>query len=73
MPRERKKKLSLRREWCKGCGICVAFCPTQVLGLDAEEKILILNDGACTECGLCERRCPDFAIELLDLPKEERP
>jgi len=22
--------------WCKGCGLCVAFCPTEVLALDAK-------------------------------------
>ena len=28
----------IRREWCKGCGICVAFCPKSVLELDDDEK-----------------------------------
>ncbi|MEZ4602819.1 MAG: 4Fe-4S binding protein [Desulfobacterales bacterium] len=29
----------MERSWCKGCGICVAFCPKQVLELDAEGKV----------------------------------
>jgi 2-oxoglutarate ferredoxin oxidoreductase subunit delta len=67
MARKKKKKLLLRRDWCKGCGICVAFCPTEVLGLDAETRIVILDEARCTACRLCELRCPDFAIELVDL------
>lgn len=71
MPRKRKKKIVVRREWCKGCRICVEFCPEDVLGLDLEDKIVVLNEEACTSCRLCELRCPDFAIELRDLTPEE--
>ena len=70
MPRKKKKRLLLHREWCKGCGICIAFCPTQVLALDGDDKCSIANEAACTECRLCELRCPDFAIELVPLPAE---
>lgn len=70
MPKKKKKKLVIHREWCKGCAICVEFCPTQVLALDDEGKNTIANDAACTECRLCELRCPDFAIELVPLPAE---
>jgi len=28
----------INREWCKGCGICVAFCPKKVLELDEIAK-----------------------------------
>ncbi|MBN1334627.1 MAG: 4Fe-4S binding protein [Deltaproteobacteria bacterium] len=71
MARVKKKRLLLRREWCKGCNICVAFCPTHVLGLDEENRIQILDESRCIECYLCEWRCPDFAIELVDLASEE--
>ncbi len=70
--KKRKKTLLLRPEWCKGCNICVEFCPTHVLALDADMKVVIVDDEACTECGLCEMRCPDFAIELVPLPEEAR-
>ena len=61
-----KKKLVLDPSWCKGCGICVAFCPKQALEL-AEEKVRLKSDGQCVLCGQCELRCPDYAIWLEDL------
>jgi len=48
---------------CKGCGICVAFCPKQVLTLE-NEKAVIKNIEDCIGCGQCELRCPDSAIYL---------
>ena len=59
-----KKKLHLYRDWCKGCGICVAFCPKNILELDKDEKITAPRMDDCTFCGLCELRCPDFALEV---------
>lgn len=47
---------------CKGCGICVEFCPKKVLALNEVEKIEAVNEEACIACRQCEMRCPDFAI-----------
>ena len=46
---------------CKGCEICVAFCPKKVLALK-NGKVVAVNSDACVKCRLCEYRCPDFAI-----------
>ena len=32
------KEHLINRDWCKGCGICVAMCPKKVLELDDEDK-----------------------------------
>lgn len=53
----------INRLWCKGCGICVAFCPKKALALDPEGKAAWSSD-LCVACGMCERYCPDLAIEL---------
>ena len=66
----RKKQLELRTAWCKGCGICVAFCPKQVLELDELGKVVDKNAAACISCGQCELRCPDFAIQVVKKEKE---
>ncbi|WP_443942528.1 4Fe-4S binding protein, partial [Phascolarctobacterium faecium] len=47
---------------CKGCGICVAFCPKQVLAISEIEKVEVVAEDKCIQCGQCETRCPDFAI-----------
>jgi 2-oxoglutarate ferredoxin oxidoreductase subunit delta len=54
----------INREWCKGCGICVALCPKKVLDLDDEEKVIVSKAQNCICCRLCELRCPDLAIEV---------
>ncbi len=56
---------------CKGCGICVALCPEQVLELkfpDAKCHVARIQD--CIGCLMCEMHCPDFAI--ICSPKEKQ-
>jgi len=59
------KEHLINREWCKGCGICVAFCPKSVLELDKDEKVFAARPEDCICCKQCELRCPDLAIEIL--------
>lgn len=61
-------KLHIEEKYCKGCGICVEFCPAKVLKLSPK----INSQGyfppesagmeKCKICGLCSLVCPDFAI-----------
>lgn len=60
------KKLFIQRQWCKGCRVCVVFCPKQVLDIDDSEKVYAKNLDKCIYCGLCELRCPDLAIEVRE-------
>lgn len=57
-------EVKINKNWCKGCSICVEFCPKNVLALDSNGKIDIVNGQDCILCGQCEMRCPDFAIYL---------
>ncbi len=67
------KELVIDRAWCKGCRICVRFCPKQVLDLDGEDKAVVSRPKDCVACGLCELRCPDLAITLVteESPEDE--
>ncbi len=65
MGKRKLKEHLVNREWCKGCGICVAFCAKKVLELDELDKAVPRRPEDCVVCGLCEMRCPDLAIELV--------
>lgn len=64
----KKKELICDTKWCKACGICVAFCPRNVLVL--EDKVKIANKDACIFCRQCERICPDYAIYVKEEENE---
>ena len=57
-------ELAINREWCKGCGICMAFCPREALFLDEKGKAE-KDLEKCTACGVCEIFCPDFALSIV--------
>ena len=57
-----KGELYIKKNRCKGCGICAAFCPKQVLEVSLLGKIVPVRPEDCIACGQCEMRCPDLAI-----------
>jgi len=56
------------KDRCKGCLICVHFCPKHVLERGSEPNahgyipVVVKRPEACIRCGKCELLCPDFAI-----------
>ncbi len=60
-------------EYCKGCELCVATCPSGVLEMGDELTPLGVRParpkaGAeCTGCQMCYHVCPDAAIEVWEL------
>jgi len=59
----------IREKYCKGCGICVAFCPKHLLVLK-NGKVFPEKPEICIGCHMCEFRCPDYAIEVKSLESE---
>ncbi|MFW5731274.1 MAG: 4Fe-4S dicluster domain-containing protein [Desulfonatronovibrionaceae bacterium] len=65
-----ESRVKIYHDWCKGCGICVAFCPAGVLRLNDSGKAEVVNEDECINCGFCEMHCPDFAIMVY--PREQK-
>ena len=72
MANKKLKAHRINREWCKGCGICVEFCPKDVLELDDSNKARAVRPEQCIACRMCELRCPDLAIEVITEEVEEK-
>lgn len=55
--------VTVKPELCKGCEICIEFCPKKVLSLERKREVVVADHiENCIICGICELRCPDFAI-----------
>lgn len=48
---------------CTFCGLCEAICPTKVIAIQKESKLLSFNEDDCVYCGKCVKACPVSAWE----------
>jgi 2-oxoglutarate ferredoxin oxidoreductase subunit delta len=65
-------------ERCKGCRLCLAVCPPDVLAMGGLNQqgypVAILLDAArCTSCTACALICPEAAITVYRPPTRPRP
>ena len=66
--------VTVLKDRCKGCRLCIEVCPKQVLKqsdeLNRKGYRFACADArnGCIHCNLCELICPDFAIIVA--PKE---
>jgi len=51
--------------WCKGCGLCIAFCPMEVFEAGDDGHPRVRFPERCTGCKWCEMHCPDMAIQVI--------
>jgi len=57
-------------ERCKGCGLCIAACPQDVLDFSGKlnksgyDVAHMERPEACIGCAFCAKTCPDVAIEV---------
>ena len=67
---ESRVTIIVEEEICKGCGLCVAVCPRQAIGLVEHinsrgfHPARLLNPGDCTACAQCAIMCPDACITI---------
>ena len=63
--------IAIDARYCKGCGICVHFCPKHILEISSEVGARgyymphVTNEAECANCNQCELYCPDFAIYIV--------
>ena len=66
----KKGYIEINQELCKGCRICMAFCPKG--SISVSEKLnpagylpaQFNDEGECTGCATCALVCPDVVIEV---------
>lgn len=60
--------VTINKNWCKGCGFCIQYCPTKVLTASPEfnrkgyHPPVVTSAESCRNCGFCQVICPEFAI-----------
>lgn len=65
-----KGKIIISGELCKGCELCVTFCPRGVIKISDKlnaagyTPAMFIDDGRCTGCAVCAVVCPEVAIEV---------
>jgi 2-oxoglutarate ferredoxin oxidoreductase subunit delta len=57
--------------WCKGCHLCVEFCPETVLEAGVDGRVYVAHPERCIACRWCELHCPDFAIFVTVLRADD--
>ena len=72
--RTEQGRISIDREYCKGCYLCISFCPKNIIVISeslnqqgyypAEIRENEDSDKKCVACANCAIICPDIAIEV---------
>jgi 2-oxoglutarate ferredoxin oxidoreductase subunit delta len=65
-----KGSITINRDFCKGCSLCIAFCPkgsiflSKKLNLKGYFTSQFEDKKDCTGCATCALVCPEVAIEV---------
>jgi 2-oxoglutarate ferredoxin oxidoreductase subunit delta len=70
----KKGRLTFNDEDCKGCELCVHFCPVKILSLDKERMnssgyylVKVSDMDKCIACSQCAIICPDSVITVEEV------
>lgn len=64
-------EVRISSERCKGCELCIMYCPKQCLGLSSKFNSKgfhypeFVKPDDCTGCAICGRMCPEIALEVF--------
>ncbi|MGA1843825.1 MAG: ferredoxin family protein [bacterium] len=62
--------LTIEKDWCKGCELCIEACPHHLLSLSEDlnasgfHYAVLTDPEECTGCASCALMCPDLAIQI---------
>ena len=68
----KKGKITIDRELCKGCLLCIRACPVKILEADTEMNttgsypVKVVTMEKCIACANCYEVCPDVCIEVFE-------
>lgn len=68
--KRRRGRVHVFDNWCKGCGICIAFCPQHVYDMDEDGRPVVAREDQCTACHWCDVHCPDLAIVVAEVEED---
>ncbi|MCK4917693.1 MAG: 4Fe-4S dicluster domain-containing protein [Candidatus Omnitrophica bacterium] len=63
-------ELRIKKDWCKGCQLCLVSCPQKYLELSSNLNKKGVNfiqgkeKNNCIGCGFCFFMCPEGCIEI---------
>jgi len=74
----RRFKVLFNRDKCKGCELCVNFCPKKIIRMDVGSVNTkgyhpagIEDMASCIGCASCAMMCPDCCISIYQLEEGE--
>ncbi len=65
-----KGYIEIEKELCKGCQLCITFCPKKVISTSGKTNAAgyvsaqFEKSDACNGCAICAMVCPEVAIEV---------
>jgi len=66
-----KGYVEIDQEFCKGCQLCISFCPkgsiyvSENLNTAGYQPVAFNGSSKCTGCAICALVCPEVAIEVF--------
>ena len=64
-------KIIIRKDFCKGCGLCVDACPQKILKISSTDlnikgyhPVEVTDQDKCLACAMCAIMCPDVVIKV---------